>query len=194
MGGDTTILETHMTHIPPHLLKTGWRTAVLAAVLAATGASAQTVGVTVTTTPTTTTTTAAPRQDFATNIAKASLAKEGITNPTSAQLGLATSNVQGMRDAGMGWGAIANSLGVRLGDAVSEANQARKAVDARAASTDKAQKSAKTPTARSDRSTVAAASASTGVGGQGSGKGGGKGGGNGGGSGGGGGGGGGVGE
>ena len=63
--------------------------------------------------------------------AKADLAKQGITNPTNAQLGAATSNVQGLRDSGMGWGAIANSLGLRLGDVVSDANQAKQAVLAR---------------------------------------------------------------
>jgi hypothetical protein len=178
-----------MKHPYPLLLKTG----LCAALFAASGAFAQTtVGVTVTSAPTTSTM-AAPTQDFATNIAKADLARQGIANPTSAELGAATTNVQGMRDAGMGWGAIANSLGLRLGDVVSAANKAKTADDARAASAEKSQKSAKTTTDKS-RSTVASASVGVGVsqgglggnGGKGSGKGGGNGGGNGGGGGGGG--------
>lgn len=172
----------------PLLLKTG----LCAALFAATGAFAQTtVDVTVSTTTPTTTTAVAPKQDFATNIAKADLAQQGIANPTSAQLGMATSNVQGMRDRGMGWGAIANSLGLRLGDVVSDANKAKKADDSRAVSANKSQKAAKTSTTRSDRSSVASASVGLGVGqgglggdaGKGSGKGGGNGGGNGGGGG-----------
>ncbi|MES2841762.1 MAG: hypothetical protein V4794_15890 [Pseudomonadota bacterium] len=171
----------------PLLLKTG----LCAALFAATGAFAQTtVDVSVTTAPTTTNA-ATPTQDFATNIAKADLAQQGIANPTRAQLGMATSNVQGMRDSGMGWGAIANSLGLRLGDVVSAANKAKNADDARAASANKSQKAAKTSTTRSERSSVASASVGLGVGqgglggdaGKGSGKGGGNGGGNGGGGG-----------
>ncbi len=116
---------------------------------------------------------------MATNIARADLAKQGITNPTNAQLGLATSNVQGLRDNGMGWGAIANSLGLRLGDVVSSANQAKKADEARAVSAEKSQKSAKTTD--KSRSTVASAAVGLGVsqgglgsdGGRGGGKGGG---------------------
>lgn len=179
-----------MKHTHPLLLKTG----LCIALFAATGAFAQTtVDVTVTTAPTTTTTTttaAAPKQDFATNIAKADLAKQGIANPTSAELGMATANVQGLRDSGMGWGAIANSLGLRLGDVVSAANKAKKADDARVASTAKSQKTAKATTDKS-RTTVASASTGTGLsaggqggsGGHGGGKGGGNGGGNGGGGG-----------
>lgn len=177
-----------MKHTHSNLLKSG----LCIALFAASGAFAQTtVGVTVTTAPTTTTTTTstAPKQDFATNLAKADLAKQGIANPTSAQLGAATANVQGMRDAGMGWGAIANSLGVRLGDVVSAANKAKTADDARDASATKSQKTAKATNDKS-RATVASATVGTGLsaGGQGdgSGKGGGKGGGNGGGNGGGG--------
>lgn len=124
---------------------------------------------TVTTAPTTT---SAPAQNFAIDIAKADLAKQSITSPTGAQLGTATSNVQGLRDSGMGWGAIANSLGLRLGDVVSEANKAKKADDARAASANKSQKAAKSATTRTERSTVAAASVGIGadLGGNGSGK------------------------
>lgn len=178
-----------MKHTHPLLLKSG----LCVALFAASGVFAQTtVDVAVTTTPTTTTTTA-PTQDFATNIAKADLAKQGIADPTSAELGKATANVQGLRDSGMGWGAIANSLGLRLGDVVSAANKAKNADEAGLASAAKSQKTAKATTDKS-HSTVAAASVGTGlsVGGQGDGggksggNGGGKGGGNGGGNGGGG--------
>lgn len=172
-----------MKHSHSLLLKSG----LCAALFAASGAFAQTtVGVTVTSAPTSSTT-AAPTQDFATNIAKADLAKQGITNPTNAQLGAATSNVQGLRDSGMGWGAIANSLGLRLGDVVSDANQAKKADLAREAAAEKSQKTAKMGATDKGGSTVASASVGTGLslGGQGNagGHGGGKGGGNGGGNG-----------
>ena len=50
------------------------------------------------------------------------LSKQGITEPTTEQLALAASNVQALRDKGMGWGAIANSLGLRHGAVVSAAN------------------------------------------------------------------------
>lgn len=179
-----------MTPVPSLLLKS----ALCASLLAASGAFAQTaVDVTVTAAPTASTT-ATTAQDFATRIAKADLSQQGIANPTSAQLGAATNQVQGLRDAGMGWGAIANSLGLRLGDVVSDANQAKQAVLARDAAADKSQKSTKTGVTDKDRSTVASTAVGTGLslGGQGNaggsagGKGGGNGGGNGGGKGGGG--------
>lgn len=65
----------------------------------------------------------APKQDFATDLAKADLAKQGITDPTSGQLAAAVKNTQDQRASGMGWGQIANSLGLRMGDAVSAANR-----------------------------------------------------------------------
>lgn len=128
----------------------------------------------------------ATQQSFATEIAKADLAQDGITNPTGQQLGLATRDVQALRDSGMGWGAIANSLGLRLGDVVSAANRAKHADDARM---DKAEKTTK----HADRTKVAAAASVSvdapglsvggerGAGSSGHGKGNGKGGGNGGG-------------
>lgn len=162
-----------MKHTHPLLLKSG----LCVALFAASGAFAQTtVGVTVTTVPTTTTTTA-PKQDFATHLAKADLANQGITDPTSAELGKSAANVQGLRDSGMGWGAIANSLGLRLGDVVSAANRAKKADGDGFSSAEKSQKTAKATTAKSHSASGSGLS----VGGQGDG--GGKGGGNGGGSG-----------
>lgn len=65
----------------------------------------------------------APKQDFATDLAKADLAKQGITDPTSGQLADAVKNIQDQRASGLGWGQIANSLGLRLGDVVSAANR-----------------------------------------------------------------------
>jgi hypothetical protein len=113
------------------------------ALLGAMAAVAQTVP----SAPTTT------HQDFATEIAKADLAQDGITDPTRQQLGVATRDVQAMRDSGLGWGAIANSLGLRLGEVVSAANRAKHADDARLDQAEKSQKSTKT----ANRTTVAAA-------------------------------------
>lgn len=70
-------------------------------------------------------------RNFATEIAKADLAQDGIHHPTRRQLARATHEVQAMRDSGMGWGAIANDLGLRLGEVVSSANRARHAEDAK---------------------------------------------------------------
>jgi uncharacterized membrane protein YgcG len=69
----------------------------------------------------------ARQQEMAVQLARANLTQQGITEPTTAQLALATSDVQAMRDTGMGWGQIANSLGLRLGSVVSAANKADKA-------------------------------------------------------------------
>lgn len=65
----------------------------------------------------------APKQDFATDLAKADLAKQGITDPSSGQLADAVKSIQDQRASGLGWGQIANSMGVRLGDVVSAANR-----------------------------------------------------------------------
>ncbi|MCU0762900.1 MAG: hypothetical protein MUF76_07960 [Hydrogenophaga sp.] len=65
---------------------------------------------------------------FTALIAAASLAQQGVTDPTSTDLGVAESNVQAMRDSGMGWGEIANSLNLRLGDVVSAANKSPRAI------------------------------------------------------------------
>ena len=52
-------------------------------------------------------------------LAKTSLAKDGITNPTPTQLAAALGSVLGQRSDGMGWGQIAKSMGVTLGSVVS---------------------------------------------------------------------------
>ena len=70
---------------------------------------------------------AARQQEMALQLARANLSQQGITEPSIGQLALATSDVQAQRDSGMGWGQIANSLGLRLGSVVSAANQADQA-------------------------------------------------------------------
>lgn len=57
--------------------------------------------------------------NIALSLAKASLAKENITNPTPAQLATALNSVLGQRSQGMGWGKIAQSMDVKLGSIVS---------------------------------------------------------------------------
>lgn len=54
--------------------------------------------------------------DNALSLAQASLAKQGVTNPTPAQLERAVMDVLKMRAAGKGWGQIAQSMGMKLGD------------------------------------------------------------------------------
>ena len=57
--------------------------------------------------------------DNALALAEASLAKQGITKPTPAQLEAALVGKDGiltMRAAGQGWGQIANSMDIKLGD------------------------------------------------------------------------------
>lgn len=85
-------------------------------------------GSTPTATPVTTPSSPSLRQQsFVMQLAKADLSKQGITEPTTEQLALAASKVQGLRDQGMGWGAIANSLGLRFGAVVSAAQRADEA-------------------------------------------------------------------
>jgi hypothetical protein len=98
------------------------------------GTTGSTTGSTTgTTTGTTAPTTQVPR-NFSTDLAKASLAKQGITNPTKAQLDAERKAINAQRAQGKGWGVIAQSLGLNLGQVVSEANRARR--DARKAERD----------------------------------------------------------
>jgi hypothetical protein len=53
------------------------------------------------------------------------LAKQGITNPTRAQLAAERKAIADQRAKGMGWGQIAQSLGLNLGQVVSASNHAR---------------------------------------------------------------------
>jgi hypothetical protein len=116
----------------PHTISLTSGLLAVAAVVCMGAATAADVVVTVGTTPTPTPTapTTSPsvrQQELTMQLAKADLSKQGITEPTTEQLALAASNVQALRDKGMGWGAIANSLGLRLGAVVSAANRADQA-------------------------------------------------------------------
>ena len=111
----------------PHTISLTSGLLAVATVVCMGAVSAADVVVTVGTTPTPTTPTTSPsvrQQELTMQLAKADLSKQGITEPTTEQLALAASNVQALRDKGMGWGAIANSLGLRLGAVVSAANRA----------------------------------------------------------------------
>ena len=57
--------------------------------------------------------------NIALSLTKTSLAKQGISNPTPAQLSAALGGVLGQRSEGMGWGQIAKGMGVTLGSVVS---------------------------------------------------------------------------
>ena len=54
--------------------------------------------------------------DNALALASASLAKQGVSNPTPAQLEKAVMDILRMRADGMGWGQIADAKGMKLGD------------------------------------------------------------------------------
>lgn len=115
----------------PHHLSFARGLLAVAAVACMGTASAADVVVTVGTTPPAptapTTSPSARQQELVMQLAKADLSKQGITEPTTEQMALAASNVQALRDKGMGWGAIANSLGLRLGAVVSAAKRADQA-------------------------------------------------------------------
>jgi len=111
-----------------------------AAVAQTTVTAQATVGTTTGSTAGTTTapTTQQVPRNFSTDLAKASLAKQGITNPTKAQLDAERKSINAQRADGKGWGVIAQSLGLNLGQVVSDANRARR--DARKAESDRADK------------------------------------------------------
>jgi hypothetical protein len=67
--------------------------------------------------------------DNALALAEASLQKQGITNPNAEQLKTSLLSVLQMRADGRGWGEIANSLGLRLGD-VKRADKAERVAGA----------------------------------------------------------------
>ena len=54
--------------------------------------------------------------DNALSLAQASLAKQGVINPTLVQIETAVMDVLNMRASGQGWGQIAHSMGIKLGD------------------------------------------------------------------------------
>ncbi|PKO61506.1 MAG: hypothetical protein CVU24_08420 [Betaproteobacteria bacterium HGW-Betaproteobacteria-18] len=105
------------------LTKKSWAFCLIsAALLGSIGVSAQTVEA-----PTAPQT--SPSRSFTTDLAKASLAKDGVTEATApdyqTQLTAAETSIQALRDAGMGWGQVAHSLGLNLGAVVSAANRAQ---------------------------------------------------------------------
>lgn len=55
------------------------------------------------------------------------VSREKFTGVISDASNTPKGDVQAMRDDGMGWGAIANALGIKLGPAVSSANHERRA-------------------------------------------------------------------
>lgn len=99
---------------------------LITALLTGVGAMAQT-----TSTSTNLEAQASKTQNFAGKLAKADWAKKGVSLPSKTQLDASTQHIQGMRASGMGWGEIANSLGLRLGDVVSAANRNKHADDAK---------------------------------------------------------------
>ncbi len=79
------------------------------------------------TAPITPTTPVTQNMDFATELAKADLAKQGIAEPTKEQMAAALKGIQDQRASGLGWGQIAASLGLNLGHVVSAVNRSSKA-------------------------------------------------------------------
>lgn len=135
------------------VIKNPWAVGLIsAALLGGLGVSAQTVTATVSVTDTTTAEPqTSPSRSFTTDLAKAQLAKDGVAEPTETQLSDAEKSIQAMRDTGMGWGQIANSLGLSLGAVVSAANRAQPAAAQNAANANK-------PTDSGQKSQTAAAS------------------------------------
>lgn len=117
---------------------------------------------------------AAPYQGLVQQLAKASLARKGVTQPTDEQLGQATSGVKALRDQGLSWGQIAERLSLRLDDVVDlahQADQAERAKDLLAArgadpvpAPSPSEAPATQPTARPDASKGRPANAATGTG------------------------------
>lgn len=70
---------------------------------------------------------AAPYQGLVQQLAKASLARKGVTQPTDEQLVQAINGVKALRDQGLAWGQIAERLSLRLDDVVGLAHQADQA-------------------------------------------------------------------
>jgi hypothetical protein len=103
------------------LTKKPWVVGLMsAALLGSLAVSAQTVTVTDATPPATTDSQTSLSRSFTADLAKASLVKDGENAKTE-------ESIQKMRDDGMGWGQIANALGLNLGAVVSAANRAEPA-------------------------------------------------------------------
>ncbi len=117
---------------------------------------------------------------IALSLAKAQLAQAGVTQPTAAQLGAALGGglvssssastslpgVLNQRASGMGWGQIAQAMGVKLGSLMSASAPGQVA---KADKTDKAAKTGKT--SKTDQASPSASAAPAQPGGQGSGAG-----------------------
>ena len=112
------------------------KTLVSAAMLTSLGAHAAT-------TVEATQTQAESKQDFVGLLAKAELSKQGITDPTKAQMDAKVKSIQDQRASGMGWGAIADSMGLKLGAVVSAANRNMHADDHKRSETTDTRKGAK---------------------------------------------------
>jgi hypothetical protein len=80
--------------------------------------------------------------DNALALAEADLKQQGITNPTSAQLKTSLDGILQQRADGKGWGQIANSMGIKLGD-VKRSDKAQPSQDRTAARGDKPQRAEK---------------------------------------------------
>jgi hypothetical protein len=75
--------------------------------------------------------TAKPASPFAVALAKESLASSGNTSPTQSQIDASVASIQAQRAKGMGWGQIASSLGLNLGNVVSAYRASEKTADAK---------------------------------------------------------------
>jgi hypothetical protein len=122
-----------MSH--PSTIQLAIRSLFCATLIASTAAMAEPLAGETPTAPTTdpTVTVKKTGQDFVGMLARASLTQQGVTAPTPDDVGVAESAVEAMRASGMGWGAIANSLGVNLGSLVSAENRSPQATLKRAA-------------------------------------------------------------
>lgn len=107
-----------MKHLQPPISAT----LLLLGLLVSTGVMAQTANATLSTRSTTSAT--SQQKDLAGDLATANLANQGITNPSPTQLAAARQSVLDQRAQGMGWGQIANQLGLNLGKVISAAAHA----------------------------------------------------------------------
>ncbi|MDO9165552.1 MAG: hypothetical protein Q7U13_05540 [Rhodoferax sp.] len=154
------------------LIKKPWAVCLIsAAMLGGFGVSAQ--AITEPDTSTSTDSEISPSRSFTTDLAKASLAKEGVAEPTPEQLAAAETSIQAQRDSGMGWGQIANGMGLSLGAIVSAANRAEPATQNAANKSEKSGQVGQSATASSRSGTRAGNPGGKGGGGNGGGNGGG---------------------
>ncbi|MEN9383528.1 MAG: hypothetical protein RL323_671 [Pseudomonadota bacterium] len=102
-------------------------TAVLSALLALAGATGAVAQTTSTTPPPVEPTEAEignmGNEEILRLLVLAQLKKQGIANPTEADIAAATATLTAQRTSGMGWGAMANAMGLRLGEVISSAKR-----------------------------------------------------------------------